>query len=177
MSSPIAQGLTRELAQKRLIEFQQTFGRESDRGFAVLSMCVIEDLLRELVRRRLGEFEGEMFGLLAPTGRWKSLCSSAYMLGLITKTEKKDLEILVTVRNKFAHRATDNLSFEQPEIRDQLSHLYLLGPEYPGHDMDTQRNKFLIAVIYLHVTIGSRLDAVEVLTPRPPESWIDVGDD
>ncbi len=141
-------------AYAHFAQFEEAFRAESDRGAAVLSLCVIEDLLHERINEIVGTHFPEMVRLLAPPGRWGVLADAAAMLGLLSPAERDDLKVLVTVRNRFAHKAMESLAFDHVEVTDLLSRLRIYERfQVDGPAPRTPRERFLngVAGIYLLV--------------------------
>jgi len=114
-------------AMFRYAYLNETFHRESDRGCAVLVMCALEDVARQAIKHRLGEFAGDMMGVLAPPGGWDRLIRSLRLLGLLSIKEAADLDLLRQVRNKFAHAAVKDLSFEHADVVPLIDQVRVFG--------------------------------------------------
>lgn len=153
-------------AYAHFAQFEDAFRAESDRGVAVLAMCVIEELLHERVGEIVGVHFPEMVNLLAPPGRWKVLADAAAMLGLLSPLERDDLKVLVAIRNRFAHKAMESLEFDHPDVTDQLSRLKIYDRfQIDGPAPRTARERFLNGVAGIYLLIRMR-DGVPRFEPE-----------
>ncbi|WP_148650605.1 hypothetical protein [Lysobacter capsici] len=144
-------------AYAHFAQFEDAFKAESDRGMAVLAMCVVEDLLHERIKEIVGVNFPEMVKLLAPPGRWSVLADAATMLGLLSPAEREDLKLLIAVRNRFAHKAMDSLAFDHPDVADQLSRLKIYERfQVDGPTPGTPRERFLNGVAGIYLLIRMR---------------------
>ena len=109
---------------------------ESDRGCVIISVSLIEEMLRTLLIS-WAQSSSEMEELTSPagplgaTGAMAKLCRA---LGLLTSIEFKTVNMLQKIRNKFAHRITT--SFAEASVVDQCRCLELAGDfsSYPTRD-------------------------------------------
>jgi len=81
-------------------KFIEEIEKESERAQAIIGHAYVEDLLKELLKKRLIEFNDD----LAESIPFKHLINLCYITGIITKAEKKDIRLLADIRNKFAHK-------------------------------------------------------------------------
>ena len=109
--------------EKRLREATRRFQRvalelhsESDRGCAVLLLCLLEDALKEMIVGFLVDGGADRTNSLAPPGRLKVAIDNAVLLGLLSERQARTFQSLVKVRNKFAHGVMEGLTFDSPEI-------------------------------------------------------------
>lgn len=154
-------------AYAHFAQFENAFSAESDRGLAVLSMCVIEELLHERIREIIGVHFPEMVNLLAPPGRWGVLADAATMLGLLSPAERTDLKVLIAIRNRFAHKALESLTFEHPDVIDHLSRLKIYERfQIDGPPPRTPRERFLNGVAGIYLIIRMR----DEISPFEPKS-------
>ena len=119
MGAATTQDLNEE--QKKMFEAYERYGRfasefhqESDRGCAVLVVCVIEEALQNLIKAFV--VDPAKASHFAPKGRLSFAIESAKLLGLISDHQAKCISGLVDVRNKFAHGAMENRTFASPDI-------------------------------------------------------------
>jgi hypothetical protein len=148
----------------RYNQFVDAFHTESDRGVAVLSMCVLEEIVREGVAKRLGPYKERLMPTLAPRGRWSTLADCAWMLGVLSAADRADLLILVDIRNRFAHRALQDLSFDHPDVVHQVGRLKVSERFDLEHDGEmSNRTEFMNAVAALYFFVKFRLERHEVL--------------
>lgn len=102
----------------------QEFRRESDRGCAILSACLIEEALLSVFSKVLPEGEKTSRQFMS-RGRLTQGVKNAAALGLIREPLVGNLELIIKVRNVFAHKLLDGLTFESPEIRSHAMQLTL----------------------------------------------------
>lgn len=102
----------------------QEFRLESDRGCAVLTVCLLEEVLAKVFAKVLpgGEQTSRQF---MPRGRLAQGVTNAAALGLITEPLVTNLQLILKVRNTFAHKLLQGLTFESPEIRSLVIRLTL----------------------------------------------------
>lgn len=152
--------------RKRITSFVDEFSGESDRGCAVLVLCVLEDLLIETVKHRLPVCSNEELRSIAPFGRLSTTVSNAFLIGAISKRERDELYRLIKIRNKFAHKALERLSFSHPDIIDMCKKLEL-ADVFDEFKSNVPRARFTISALLvycsLHTTLGviDRLDELE----------------
>jgi len=162
----------------RLNQFMEVFSRESDRGVAVLSMCVLEERIRDGISARLGHYADRMLATLAPRGRWSVMADSAWMLGLLSTADRNDLAILVDVRNRFAHRALHDLSFDHADIVHQMARLTIDERfRMNGVRKVSARTAFMNAVAVLHIFVELRMERASPLTEAQDLRFQEVDDD
>lgn len=102
--------------------FYEEFQNESDRACALLGAAFLDEQLRAILeafcvddrRAMIKLFEGGT----APLGTFSSRISAAYALGFLARTERRDLDLVRGIRNKFAHQL-HGLTFESEEIKSQ----------------------------------------------------------
>ncbi|MBP5969916.1 hypothetical protein [Pseudomonas iridis] len=139
--------------------FLEAFKGESDRGAAVLTLCVLEEVLKEAIKRRLPDPPNSKYkdavDNFSPKGRLSASTVNAYMLGVLSKHHLDNFGLLIDVRNKFAHQALSDLSFDEKNIKNWVRDLKLddKGPKLEG------RNRFLIAATEIYFNLaGVRID-------------------
>jgi hypothetical protein len=81
-------------------EFIEDIKIESERVTAIIYHAYVEDLLKELLKKRLIEFKDD----LAELSPFKHLLNLCYITGIITKAERKEIELLAKIRNGLAHK-------------------------------------------------------------------------
>ncbi len=124
------------------------FHAESDRGCAVLVMCALEDDLLGAIARRLPECNKDMIRNIAPLGRLSSTLNNAYLLGVVSASERDEFEILIKVRNKFAHDALRRLAFDHHDVRHLCEKLRICDAfeEYPAR---TPRARYVTSSVLM----------------------------
>ncbi|UPK45469.1 MltR family transcriptional regulator [Paenibacillus pabuli] len=114
---------------------------ESDRGCALLAIAFLDNILKELLRKFLVDDSSVFNNLFAGSGGLSSFSSRielAYLLGLISPMQRRDLNLLRKIRNDFAH-SMDIIDFENQTISNRINELYHL---YSGQESST-RTKYI----------------------------------
>lgn len=140
--------------------FFEEFNRESDRGAAIIGAAMLDERLRQLMGAFLVDDSTKvdqlLEGPLAPLGSFASRIGTSYCLGLISKDEYHDLQIVREIRNVFAHEL-HGLSFSDARVKDKCTQLHLPKelPPLPGGPPGA-RNPFMGAVALLWLRLGVR---------------------
>jgi len=113
---------------KHINAFLEEFQEESDRAAAVLGAAYLDECLSQLIASFLVDdptkVDRLLQGPLAPLGHFESRISASYCMGLISKNEHHDLQIIRGIRNEFAHEL-HGLSFSNARVRDKCSALQI----------------------------------------------------
>lgn len=151
---------------KRYAAFIEELHGESDRGCAVLMLCVLEDTLQELFKALVTEGTSKhRLRNLAPRGGWSKMLENAETLGLLSPRQCASFRTLVEVRNRFGHGAHLKLSFDSPEV------IALLGGAPPAVPMpskvasndDSPRGRFLFEASVLWIVMVFKLPTIRRL--------------
>jgi mannitol operon repressor len=125
---------------------------ESQRGGVLLGAAMLDDCLLKLLKGfMIDNAEDKVEKLLsggpnAPLGTFSARALSAYCLGLISEDEFKDIEVIRTIRNDFAHNLLE-ISFDNQSIKDRCNNLTTPGIMSSTFELDAS-GKFLINVSY-----------------------------
>lgn len=134
-------------------KFRKALSTESDRGCALFSAAYLDVSLGELLRCCMVQnkkVDEELFKGQAPLSTFSARIKMAYFLGLISQSERTDLEIIRNVRNEFAHHP-EYIDFEVQSIRDRCGNL----THHWHEDTERARAKFtgsvsaLLALIHV----------------------------
>lgn len=112
--------MNEEKALERAKELQAVMEHsvgESDRGITLIIAAHIEACLRRILEAVLidsKEVENLFEGPYAPFGSLSGKTQAAFVMGLITRSERDSIDVVRGVRNVFAHEA--NASFGHPKI-------------------------------------------------------------
>lgn len=108
---------------------------EGDRTIAVVTVCVLDDLLKKLIKENLIKdrrvdvlFKDEH--LLQST---YAKINIAYFLGLIPSIWRDDLITLNRIRNQFAHTGKGSMTFDHDQVYKLLLNIKM-GPRNLGAD-------------------------------------------
>lgn len=105
-----------ERAQELTTVLEHSVG-ESDRGITLIIAAHIEACLRRILEAVLidsREVENLFEGPYAPFGSLSGKTQAAFVMGLITRSERDQIDAVRGVRNVFAHET--NASFDHPKI-------------------------------------------------------------
>jgi DNA-binding MltR family transcriptional regulator len=103
---------------ENLIIFHNQFNYEdNDRAIVIVGLAFIEDLLLNILESFFpnnSKTVEKLIGFTGALGTVNSKINMIYSLGFIDKVIKQDLEKVVQIRNKFAHKT--NMSFEDVSV-------------------------------------------------------------
>ena len=161
-------------------DFLDEFQRESDRAAAVLSAAYLDELLKQLLLASFVDNSRTVTDLLGPNaalGSFGGRVNLAYALGLITKAEAGDLNLLRRIRNDFAHHL-HGLSFNTRRIADRCANFQCneerfaaipgLRAEYPSE----ARKLFDLAAALLSFYLTRRVHHAARAQPAKPPLWL-----
>jgi len=97
-------------------DVQKELTEQTDRGAALVAAAYLDDALKEMLQKYFageqrtvdGAFKGN--GLVAS---FSNRIALAYFLGLLTETERRDMNLIRRIRNDFAH-VHESISFNEP---------------------------------------------------------------
>jgi len=142
------------------------FSGESDRGCAILTLCLLEECLAVLFSALLpaGESDARYF---MPKGRLSFGIANAHKLGLLDDTTAASFKLLVEIRNTFAHGILDNVSFQTESIRTKVNQLTLPNmesvPDVLAETNADPRRRFMMAVDNIFLTLNEIKNGVSRL--------------
>jgi DNA-binding MltR family transcriptional regulator len=116
--------------------FLKEFTTSDDRSCAILGASYVEFLLEQALRDVFVQDEEAQQQLLSdrgPLGTFSAKIELAYCLGLITKDERDDLNLIRKVRNDFAHKLK-SLNFMNDGIRSRCLEMKL-PREYSSEEL------------------------------------------
>jgi len=140
-------------------KFLKEFQNESDRGAAIVGAAFLEDCLRTLLRNFLIADKGNVEQLLGSEKKRGFLsglnanATTAYCLGLISADEYYDLQLISSIRNRFAHHL-HGLSFKDKLISEKCNNLKWPTILDPEKQFNGPRNRFNMAISVLITIIG-----------------------
>jgi hypothetical protein len=145
----------------RVFDYIHEFERETDRGFAILAICVLEDFLVASINWRLGELGDKFERPLAPRGRMSVTINSCGLLGILSLDEMADLHRLVRIRNDFAHKLTKILTFDDPQIKNELRQLKILDRAISSKTELSARDRFYFSMAAVQFNCTRRFVLME----------------
>jgi hypothetical protein len=131
---------------ERVKLFSEALKQENDRAVAIISACLIDNLLEGLLRAFYVK-DTNVKTIFKNDQILQSLFAKiniAYFSGLIPLVIYHDLKIICEIRNKFAHEVTTNLDFENPLISQRIGKC-ILRPKTID-DISINRLKYIIIV-------------------------------
>ena len=147
-------------ASADLQAFLAEYQNESDRACAVLGAAYIDVKLDELIRASLTvpdkALAESLSGKNGPLSSFSSRINLSYALGLITKSERDDLNLIREVRNAFAHQL-HGLTFASPKVASWSKGLAapkIFGSKGPHLQ---PRHSFIVAIGLLSVYLVNRV--------------------
>jgi len=134
--------------------FLEELNKESDRGAALISTAMLDDLLEKIILASLLENKDAkklLLGFNAPLGTFSSRILAGYSLGLISEEEYDECNWLRLVRNEFAHKV--HQKFADQKVNDLCSNLRFAAKQIPDHP-NLPRAQFLTSAtaLILHLT-------------------------
>lgn len=148
----------------RVIAFRRTLTSESDRGVGLMAAAFLDSELKALLEFFLVEDEAihkRYFGYGGPGGTFSGRIDSAYLLGLISKCDHRNLTIIRKVRNDFAH-VEHPITFETEPIRARCLALSWIGDQVEA----SPRRKFIRSAMAISSSIHSAYVVVPICAER-----------
>ena len=151
--------MTDSSKREQWAEFLEEFQAESDRACAVLGAAFLGEQLRSLLTAflvdDLAQVEGLFEGAAAPLSSFASRTQMAYMLGFLSPSQHRDLDLIRRIRNKFAHDL-HGVSFTSPSIASRCAEL--AGCNVIGNALGDMgpRSRFVVTVAMLSQWIPLR---------------------
>ncbi|MFQ6403931.1 hypothetical protein ACIDE9_04135 [Methylophilus sp. 'Pure River'] len=106
--------------------FDREFSKESDRAAVILAGSMCENALGQLLRISLvaspTSNDELMDGANAPLSTFSAKINACYRIGLISRQFTRDLHLIRSIRNKFAHNIS-GCSFDESSVRSQVLEL------------------------------------------------------
>lgn len=155
-------------------QLDQEFDKESDRGCAILTLCLLEESLVKLIGSLLpgGDKDARHF---LPKGRLAMGVANAHKLGLLDDRSFTTFKQLAEIRNIFAHGILEGITFQTDAIREKVSKLPLpdMGtvPEEFAEIRANPRRHFQMAVDNLFFTLDWVTGNVARMTKQHVPTW------
>ncbi|SHJ24767.1 Mannitol repressor [Mesonia phycicola] len=126
---------------------------ESDRGCVILAVSFLETILTDLLKGKLigsKKHFKNLFDFSGPLGTFSSKIKMSYSIGLISESEKTDLENIRSLRNIFAH-SPNPTTLDDNEPKKIIEELKL---DIRKRENDTPRRKFISVTWYIISVMG-----------------------
>lgn len=162
---------------ERLHTFLTASNKETERGRALVSASLIEEMLEEVLRRFLlaNSAASKLFDEPnAPLSTLSAKAAASRALGLITAEEFADIELVRKIRNDFAHNVM--CSFDDEKIRNRAMALKfglsILDALEKGHESraDEPRQRFGMVTTSLVTSLYNRAHHIK-LNGCEDRSW------
>lgn len=140
---------------KKFIELLQ---QESDRGCVIVSAAMLDDILSQLLKRRLApslEKKDELLeGGSSAFVTFSARIDLAYRMGLIRASVRATLHMLRKIRNDFAH-ISDPATFDSSSVQSRVHEIFKLNKgvmdsfseSMIDHDLPKFENSSFIEVV------------------------------
>lgn len=145
------------------ITFRQELLKESDRGCALLGACHLEFLLEKALSATLcgsTKHIKNLFDFNGPLGTFSSRILLSHSIGLLSKFQLHDIQLIRKIRNEFGHTA-EIISFENDKIINYCTNFKLIRARH----LNNPKKRFITTVALL--TGG--LSAIAINPNKLPE--------
>jgi len=149
---------------RKAIAFRKSLTAESDRGCVLMAAAYIDVQLDILLRKIFVADENvaeALLGTSKPLGTFSARIDVAFLLALLSESERRDLHLIRKIRNDFAHEPSP-LTFDAPHIANRCREL-----TFSYHKPDIRsRGHFTSAVFGLLATITVASIKAKNASPR-----------
>lgn len=153
--------------------FSDLLEAETDRGCALMAAAYLDDKTRSVISRKLVECKevDDLFSGTRPLATFSARIQFCLFLGLVPRKTFRDLNIIRSIRNEYAHDPKP-LSFETERLKSKCLSLssVVVGPSA------TARERFILTVLNIVGTlIAAEEQAVRIeeCEERAPSSYPD----
>lgn len=166
-------------SSERIEKVLNLLSKESDRGLVLVGAAFVDTLLEELLTKYFVDDSENSKALLDNMGALSTFSSRirlAYALGLISKDDFIDLNLLRKIRNDCAH-SDEDINLEMSPHCDRINELrgfkqsLSLFEKHLGfkatEDGDTPRNKLILVCAMLSVWL--RLRTLNIVNKESPD--------
>ena len=169
MTTPTGASKDEDLKRKEKEErelFFEAFSHETDRGFAITSVCYLDNALEKLIRAAYIEDPkvNSLFKNNQILQTFYNKISIAYFSGLIPEAVYHDLMLVGEIRNRFAHGITANLRFSDESISRKIDKFQELPDTHRHYP---QRLKYTLIVCHLGALLRSHRHALLKVKEHP----------
>ena len=177
-----------DITSASLFRISDSFRSESDRSAAILAASLLDEQLKALLDKFLvtDKHKSKMFATYAPLSTFSAKYEMAYLLALIPKDIRDDIEFVRKIRNLFAHRIED-VAFDKPPVSDLvmnlktiqwlLDHMHLADKPASPSELEeiikSPRRRFEITVAMVSLVLDEYINVTEPLTAKRNEyQWL-----
>lgn len=134
----------------------KTISEKDDISVALLSVAVLEEILEELIILFLVDEKLSKKFVKNKLDNFNSKIELAYLLGVITKNERRDLHMIRRIRNEFAH-SISILTFQSDSVNNRISEL----TNFPTNRV-SNRDKYISVFMALSHSLIIRMPKVDI---------------
>ena len=130
-----------------IMKIRFSLNKESDRGCSLLSVSFLDLQIEKVLKKKLignKKHLDKVFDFNGALGTLSNKLDLSYSLGIISKTEYDDINIIRKIRNDFAH-SYDDIDFDSPKIVSLINNLNL----NPRPNFATNRQKFTSTLFFI----------------------------
>lgn len=148
---------------KEFKKFIEEIEKDSEREQAIICHGYVEDLLKELLKKRLIDFNVD----LAESIPFKHLLNLCHITGIVTEAERKDIKLLAEIRNRFAHkRKIKSFNAEDiPELCKDLRTPKSFARELTPQEKFIKTTAYYIQILNLKLKYTEKVRFVEDESP------------
>ncbi len=154
------------------------FAKESDRAAVILTGSLFDNALAQLLKVSLvaspASNDDLLEGANAPLATFSSRINACYRIGLISKKLCRDLHLLRSIRNAFAHNVS-GCTFEDTSVRNKIleiaksSSFIERNPKLREGFPEGPRGDFLISASWMLWAINKHIEMALPLEEKHPE--------
>lgn len=113
--------------------FSGVFRAESERACAVLGAAYVDECVKRMFQRALDSYRSEILSERGVLGNFGARIMVARALSWISEDVYRDLYTIGKIRNKFAHSADLEVTFENQSIKDLCGNLIVANILIDAH--------------------------------------------
>ena len=129
-----------------------------ERGRAVSCAAILDEMLRDILLAYFlpipENLKEELFERSGPFSGFYTRIETAYVLGLISENERKNLNLIRRIRRDFAHEPGEEIRFEQQDIKNRCMALELPQTFVERIEVDWNNPRVKFLGTYLFTIIG-----------------------
>lgn len=154
------------------------FEKESDRAAVILTGSLFDNALAQLLRVSLvacpTSNDDLLEGANAPISTFSSRINACYRLGLISRQMCRDLHLVRSIRNSFAHHVSD-CSFEDTAVRSKIleiaksSDIIERYPEIRKNSPKGARGDFLMCTSWMLWAVNRHIEIAKPFLEKEVE--------
>jgi DNA-binding MltR family transcriptional regulator len=166
--------LSDEDLEERVCRFHETLTKETDRGCALMAAAYLDSRLCKLLKQYFVDDEKTAKDLLAPDRPLYSFSARidlAYMLGLVSSSDRKALRLIKKIRNEFGH-VPEPITFDGPAMAERCKELEQIG----FFKQSSHRAMFIGAMMAVLARLDNQIRRVSHRKPRVGLPVSELGD-